>query len=646
MHMSKKIMKRSLVLSVLMAFVITGQVWAAEDNNNNVVINDGGTYTERVRGGYSEDGVANGNVLSVIGSTFSGDSAGIVGGYGDAGASNNEVHITDSTVTSAIWGGSAGGTVGGDANGNKVVLTDTIVNKAPWRYIYGGYSQSGSSSNNEIVINNTVVDTIINGGHIQTGNGDAVGNKVIINSGETMSNIQAGQAQYGQAKGNELVINGGVISNVTSYASIKGGYSAYGDAIENIVSINGGIVYKDVYAGYGQGQVKGNVINIGGTANVENANLFGSQKSTDSTGNTLNVGDSWSGIIGSAANFNTINITDDATVEFGKALSAQNATVNVTDATWKANKQGNKVGTLTGQNGIIEIDDSLLGKTGVVTITTNESTGTVLKTSIQGIDLSDGAKEALQAANTNISEDVKNKLDKAVSVTTNNGDSFGYAVSSDLTGLYGYADLVDGKVVTEMDTDTLVAREDVVAGDVSLKETAEALNDKADKTALEAEVAARENADVGLQEQIDNLGAGSSNAISGLNQRLDKTNAKINKVGAGAAALAALHPLDYDPDDKLTFSAGVGNYAGENAAALGAFYRPNEKFMISLGGTMGNGENMVNLGLSIGLDKASGLAKLSKKELIQKVNAVEAENDALEDRVAKLEALVAQLASK
>ena len=148
------------------------------------------------------------------------------------------------------------------------------------------------------------------------------------------------------------------------------------------------------------------------------------------------------------------------------------------------------------------------------------------------------------------------------------------------------------------------------------------------------------------KEQVNELIGGSNASVAGLNQRLEKTNAKINKVGAGAAALAALHPLDYDPDDKLTFSAGMGNYAGENAAALGAFYRPNEKFMLSLGGTMGNGENMVNLGLSIGLDRASGLAKLSKKELIQKVNAVEAENDALEDRVAKLEALVAQLASK
>ncbi|MBQ7759934.1 MAG: YadA-like family protein [Acidaminococcaceae bacterium] len=173
-----------------------------------------------------------------------------------------------------------------------------------------------------------------------------------------------------------------------------------------------------------------------------------------------------------------------------------------------------------------------------------------------------------------------------------------------------------------------------------------ALDAKADKTALDTEKSERAAADKDLQAKIDDIGGNSTAAINGLNQRLDRTNAKINKVGAGAAALAALHPLDYDPDDKLTFSAGMGNYAGENAAALGAFYRPNEKFMVSLGGTMGNGENMVNLGLSIGLDKPNGLAKLSKRELIQKVNAVEAENDALEDRVAKLEALVAQLASK
>ena len=129
------------------------------------------------------------------------------------------------------------------------------------------------------------------------------------------------------------------------------------------------------------------------------------------------------------------------------------------------------------------------------------------------------------------------------------------------------------------------------------------------------------------------------NVVAGLDQRLGKLNGKVNKVGAGAAALAALHPLEYDPEDKLTFSAGMGNYAGENAAALGAFYRPNEKFMVSLGGTMGNGENMVNLGISVGLDKPNGFAKMSKRELIQKVNSMEAE-------MAELRALVIKLAAE
>lgn len=71
--------------------------------------------------------------------------------------------------------------------------------------------------------------------------------------------------------------------------------------------------------------------------------------------------------------------------------------------------------------------------------------------------------------------------------------------------------------------------------------------------------------------------------------RINKLGSRVNKVGAGAAALAALHPMDFDPDDKLTFSAGYGNYAGENAAAIGAYYRPDEKVMFSVAGTVGNG---------------------------------------------------------
>jgi autotransporter adhesin len=77
----------------------------------------------------------------------------------------------------------------------------------------------------------------------------------------------------------------------------------------------------------------------------------------------------------------------------------------------------------------------------------------------------------------------------------------------------------------------------------------------------------------------------------------------MNMVGAGAAALAALHPLDFDPDDKLAFSVGVGHYRGASSGAIGMFYRPDEKTMFSIGGTVGNAENMFNFGLSVGLDR-------------------------------------------
>ena len=102
----------------------------------------------------------------------------------------------------------------------------------------------------------------------------------------------------------------------------------------------------------------------------------------------------------------------------------------------------------------------------------------------------------------------------------------------------------------------------------------------------------------------------STDAVNGsqlfkTNQQVGKLGNRINKVGAGAAALAALHPLDFDPDDKWDIAAGYGNYNGENAAAIGAYYRPNEDTMFSVGGSFGNGENMVNAGVSLKLGQGN-----------------------------------------
>ncbi len=117
-------------------------------------------------------------------------------------------------------------------------------------------------------------------------------------------------------------------------------------------------------------------------------------------------------------------------------------------------------------------------------------------------------------------------------------------------------------------------------------------------------------------------------------QNISKLGSRLNKVGAGAAALAALHPMDFDPDDKLTFAAGVGNYGGENAAAIGAYYRPDEKVMFSVGGTMGNGENMVNAGISFALDRTNHVSN-SRTAMAREIVDLRAEINELKAMLAK-----------
>ena len=117
---------------------------------------------------------------------------------------------------------------------------------------------------------------------------------------------------------------------------------------------------------------------------------------------------------------------------------------------------------------------------------------------------------------------------------------------------------------------------------------------------------------------------------------INKLGDRVNKVGAGAAALAALHPMDFDPDDKLTFSAGYGNYAGENAAAIGAYYRPDEKVMFSVAGTVGNGENMVNAGVSFALDRTNHVSN-SRTALAREVIDLRGQLAVMGAKMAKME---------
>ena len=135
---------------------------------------------------------------------------------------------------------------------------------------------------------------------------------------------------------------------------------------------------------------------------------------------------------------------------------------------------------------------------------------------------------------------------------------------------------------------------------------------------------------------INNRIDGVENQVISNTNCINKLGSRVNKVGAGAAALAALHPMDFDPDDKLTFSAGYGNYAGENAAAIGAYYRPDEKVMFSVAGTVGNGENMVNAGVSFALDRTNHVSN-SRTALAREVIDLRGQLAVMGAKMAKME---------
>ena len=128
-------------------------------------------------------------------------------------------------------------------------------------------------------------------------------------------------------------------------------------------------------------------------------------------------------------------------------------------------------------------------------------------------------------------------------------------------------------------------------------------------------------------------GIASSQDIKNVTQKVGELGTRVNRVGAGAAALAALHPLDFDPDDKWDVAAGYGNYKDAHAVSVGAFYRPNEDTMFSVGGSFGGGENMVNAGVSVKLGQGNRVSTSKvamAKEIVDLKDAVtrlEAQNE-------------------
>lgn len=138
-------------------------------------------------------------------------------------------------------------------------------------------------------------------------------------------------------------------------------------------------------------------------------------------------------------------------------------------------------------------------------------------------------------------------------------------------------------------------------------------------------------------------------SISYLNGRVGELGSRINKAAAGSNALAALHPLDYDPDDKADFAVGYGHYRNANAAAVGAFYHPNENTMVNVGVSLGNGDPGFNAGVSFKVGRGgAGHEAMSKTEMAKVINSQSKEIDALKkdnaDKDKRIDALEQKMA--
>ena len=390
----------------------------------------------------------------------------------------------------------------------------------------------------------------------------------------------------------------------------------------------------------------GNTVNANISALDTQLNKVDNKIGTMTDGNYISAGNTVAGNLSALDNQLKAN-TDAINTKADKDLS------NITDAGKNVIKDlaGNKAG---------EIVDTKLGD---ITSENYVKKDDTVNANISALDKQ--VKANADAINTKADKDLSNITDAGKNVIKDlAGNKAGEVVDAKLGDItsenYVKKDDTVNANISALDKQMKANADDIITantkitnvdnkiGDLAKLDTAEKgnlvgavneVNKKADKNTEDIK---------NVNGRVDELGG----RVDTLGGAVSKLDTKVNKVGAGAAALAALHPMDFDPDNKLTFAAGVGNYRGANAAAIGAFYRPSEQVMFSIAGNMGNGENMVNAGVSFALDRPSQ-TPTTKAALVKTVAAQNEQIAALSEtvaeqneKIARLEAMVEKLAAK
>ena len=536
--------------------------------------------------------------------------------------------------------------------GNLVGYTAEKDPSDPTKWIYTKNS-SGSDQNVVVGVTNTA-----NGGSVVVGTSSEAENLgVSFGHGNKVIGSNSGGGQRGLALGNYLTVKGEEAVAVGTNASATADWAIAMGKNSKAEKETAMAFGYDSHAKVAGGVALGSWSVVDTAAGVSGYDPSTKAASTDtsaawkSTVGAVSVGDASKGITrqitgvaAGAADTDAVNVAQLKKVEAAAAAAKTNVTAgdNVTvthDSTTNTYKVSAKDTYTTGgtydaatkkikftQNDPsknYEVDVSgLVGGGGTGSLTFSGDTGSAItKNSGETLQITGGATEVAAANNIGVvSENGKLNLklaknidlgsDGSIKTGDTKMDNKGLAIQGGPSVTKGGIDAGSKKITH------------VAAGEISATST-DAVN--------------------GSQLQVvKNDVQNNTQNIYNMGKKVGELGTRINKVGAGAAALAALHPLDFDPHDKWDIAAGFGNYRNASAAAVGLFYRPNERTMMSLGWTMGDDRNMINAGISVKLGRGDVYTRYSKVEM---ANRIEAQNKRINDMESELEELKAQIAA-
>ena len=372
---------------------------------------------------------------------------------------------------------------------------------------------------------------------------------------------------------------------------------------EQLQQVKGSITATAKGGGFGLADDKGNAVkaDLGSNIGIHGDSNITTAVSED--GKSLNIGLKKDVDLGNDGSIKAGGVTIDSN---GIDAGGKNIT-NVKSGIVKGDDSDNKNAANIGD--VKNIVDGKIGDVNgkidnitkdVSNIKTDVSNIKQTKRTYQGddgktVDVDFGGALSLTGGATEVAED------KNIGVVKNGANGLSLRLAKNLGGL----DSVTTGKTTMNDSGLTIAGSDGKAGTTITNSGIKIAADGDDTRAVEI---TNSNVSMGGQ-QIHDVAPGTADgdavnvsqlkkSVGALGGAIDKVDRRVDRVGAGAAALAALHPQDFDPDDKWDFAVGYGNYRGANAAAVGAFYRPNEDTTFSVGGTVGGGENMVNAGVS------------------------------------------------